>query len=87
MVLPVIPEERHMSSLLWETICRPHVSPTCRLDSHLSSATGSLEPSSSCFCDGVYRSLDGVKSGPAFPDSELIFQKTVPPDEESLKSL
>ena len=43
VVWPVTPEERHMSSLLWETICRPHISPACRLDSHLSSATGSLE--------------------------------------------
>ena len=40
------PEKRHMSSLLWETICRPHISPTCRSDSHLSFATGSLEPCS-----------------------------------------
>ena len=33
-----------MSTLLRETICRPRISPTCLSDSHLSFATGSLEP-------------------------------------------
>ena len=40
---PATLEERHMSSYLWETICRPRISPTCRSDSHLSFITGSLE--------------------------------------------
>ena len=41
---PATLEGRHMSSLSWETILRPRISPTCRSDSHLSFATGSLEP-------------------------------------------
>ena len=46
-----------------------------------------LTSSSSCFCGGVYHSLDGVNSGPAFPESELVSWETVLPDQESLKSL
>ena len=37
------PWGHHMSSVLRETMCRTGKSPTCRLDSYLSSATGSLE--------------------------------------------
>ena len=40
------PEKRHMSSILWETICRPRISPTFFTDNRLSSATDILEPSS-----------------------------------------
>ena len=46
VVLPTSPENHHLSSLLWETICRLRISPTYCSDSCLSSATGSLEPSS-----------------------------------------
>ena len=41
---PVTLEGRHMSSLLWETIYCPCISPTSRSDSHLAFATSSLEP-------------------------------------------
>ena len=42
--LPVTLEGRYMSSLLWEAIFSPRLSPTCRSNSHLSFATGSMEP-------------------------------------------
>ena len=45
VALPATPEDRHMSSLLWETICCPLISSTCCLDSHLSSAPSSLDTS------------------------------------------
>ena len=41
---PATVERRHMSSLPWETICRPRISHTCRSYSHLLFAAGSLEP-------------------------------------------
>ena len=49
--------------------------------------TLTLTSPSSCLCSGIYHSLDSVNSRPAFPEFELVFRKTVLPDQESLKSL
>ena len=46
-----------------------------------------LTRSFSCICGDVNHSLDGVHSGPAFPESKLVFRETVLPDQESLKPL
>ena len=45
----------------------------------------SLTPASfsSYVCGHVYHSLDGVHSGPAFPEPELVLRKTVLPDQET----
>ena len=41
----------------------------------------------SCICGDVDHRLDSVHSGPAFPESELVVQETVLPDQEGLKPL
>ena len=41
----------------------------------------------SCICVDVNHNLDSVHSGPAFPESELVFREAVFPDQESLKPL
>ena len=46
-----------------------------------------LTSSSSCICGNVYYSLDGVHSGPVFPEPELVLRKTALSDKETLKSL
>ena len=45
VVPPATPEGHHISTLIKETNCCPHISPTCRSDNRLSSVTGRLEPS------------------------------------------
>ena len=41
----------------------------------------------SCICSDVNHSLDSVHSGPACPESQLVFRETDLPDQQSLKSL
>ena len=57
MAPPATPKESHMSSLLSDTICRPHISPTCR--SRVLPSVGRLSPSSPsrCRCRTSCRSL------------------------------
>ena len=79
---------------LWETICRPYISPTCRLDSHLSAATGSLEPSSvpsprcrysisrywaHCVCQ-CWSTLISSSFFPSYPINILIYRMGHPPE-------
>ena len=62
--LPTTLKGDHMLSLLWETIFRPRISPTCRSDSYLSFTTGSLEtfstPSPQCRCSTSWYWMDCV---------------------------